>query len=83
MTIVSNIKTLCAAREITSGYQLQHRLGLKSPTVAQSLFDETFTRLSLATIGKLCAGLDCQPGDLFRVEADAAPEPAPKKGKRR
>lgn len=85
MRVRSNIQDLCAARDITSGYQLQHRLGLRSPTVAQALFDATFTRISLETMARLCAGLECGPGDLFTFEAE--PEEAspakPRKGKRR
>lgn len=85
MTIRSNIQTLCAARGIATGYQLQHRLGLRSPAVAQSLFEGRFTRISLETMGKLCEGLACAPGDLFTIEAEPGEAlPAkPRKGKRR
>lgn len=59
------IRERCNKKGITSGYQLMHALGIKSPTVAQALYNETFTRMSDETLTKLCIALECQPGDLF------------------
>lgn len=56
---------MCKKRGITTAYQLQRKAEILSPTVAISLFNETYTRISDATLDKLCRALDCQPGDLM------------------
>lgn len=62
--IEKKIKRFCLAKGINTAYRLQVVAGLNS-TVAYSLFNETFTRISEKTLDKLCATLECQPGDLL------------------
>jgi len=80
MNIEKQIRARCESAGILTAYQLQVAAGL-SPTLAYSLFNETFNRISIETMGKLCEALKCEPGDLFTV-ANGAVETKPAAKKR-
>lgn len=61
------IKETCESRGILNAYQLQKEGGF-TPTLASSLFNQTFKQLSLATLNRLCLVLSCGPGHLLRYE---------------
>lgn len=65
------IKGRAEKKGITTAYQLQKATGLV-PSVASRLFSGDFKQISLATMDKLCAALDCQPNQLFRFVPDKA-----------
>ncbi len=62
--IESRIRQVAEARGLTTAYQLQVALGVV-PTVAARLWKAEFTRISLDTLDKLCATLDCEPNDIL------------------
>jgi DNA-binding Xre family transcriptional regulator len=59
-----NINRICFLSRVTTAYQLAKLCGF-TPTLAYSLFNETFKQISLETLDKLCEGLECQPSDLL------------------
>ena len=61
------IREVCESRGIDTAYRLQVEAGF-TPTLASSLFNQTFKQLSLTTLNRLCVVLDCGPGHLLRFE---------------
>lgn len=62
------IAELCAKRGIENAHQLQLALGLKSPTVAQGLYQGTWRRISFEILDLICEKLTITPNDLFGVD---------------
>ena len=63
------VRAKCEEVGITTAYQLQVAVGL-APSVAQNLFNEKFTEISLPTLERLCNALKCGLNDLLEVEID-------------
>ena len=63
-----HIQAIAAERGITTSYQLWQKIGGSQESAAQ-LWRGEFKMIGLNTLAKLCAALDCQPGDLFTYEA--------------
>ena len=63
------IKEMCLKNNILNSYQLQQAAGI-APSVAQNLFNERFTEISLKVLEKVCNALGCQPSELFKVTLD-------------
>lgn len=68
--VKARINELCKQRGITSAYQLQHALALKSPNQAIQWFNDELSGISFATMDKLCDFFECEPGDLFKREPE-------------
>jgi transcriptional regulator with XRE-family HTH domain len=65
----TQIKKLCLERGITSGYQLERRIG-KSPKTAINLFRDKQVRFDLETIEILCSVFKVSPNQLFIREGE-------------
>jgi DNA-binding Xre family transcriptional regulator len=61
------IQEVCKQRGINTAYKLQKAAEL-TPTLASSLFNQTFKQISLPTLTKLCLTLNCTPGRLLRLQ---------------
>lgn len=72
--IATRIQEVAKARNIKTSYELQRAFDL-SPTVAVNLWQDKVKRFSKELLETLCAGFDCQPGDLLIYVPDT-----PKKG---
>jgi DNA-binding Xre family transcriptional regulator len=70
--IRTRIQEVAGARGINSSYELQNALKL-SPPVAVNLWHDRVKRYSKEILQTLCAGLECQPGDLLVYEPDKKP----------
>ena len=68
-TVEINIKSLALSKGIDTAYKLQIAAGI-APSVAQNLFNERFTEISLKVMEKVCNALQCQPDELFKVTLD-------------
>jgi DNA-binding Xre family transcriptional regulator len=66
MKIKMRIREQCTAQGITTAYQLAEKAGLTPPT-AYRAFNNDIKQLTIATLEKLCAALDCEPSDLFVI----------------
>ena len=64
-----NIRELANSKGIETAYQLQIAAGI-APSVAQNLFNERFSEISLKVMEKVCNALQCQPDELFTVTID-------------
>ena len=68
MRLVVTLDAMLQRRGVT-GRELAERIELSETQL--SLFRSGKVRgIRFATLLKMCAELDCQPGDLLRVEAD-------------
>ena len=68
MRLIVTLDAMLQRRAIT-GRELAERIGLSETQL--SLFRSGKVRgIRFATLLKMCAELDCQPGDLLRVEPD-------------
>ena len=68
MRVVVTLDAMLQSRAIT-GRDLAERIGLSETQL--SLFRSGKVRgIRFATLVRMCAELDCQPGDLLRVEPD-------------
>jgi len=67
MNLSVHISALATDRGITTAYQLWQRIGGSQESAAQ-LWKGEFKMIRLETMVKLCALLECQPGDLFTLE---------------
>ena len=74
MEILVNLDVMMARRKISSG-ELAERIGI-TPANLSILKTGKAKALKVSTLAKLCAALDCQPGDLleYRPGAEAAEE---------
>lgn len=61
---LTRINQLCAARGITTAYQLQKLLAVH-PTVAARWFNDELESIDLTTVRRLCVFFECEPNDLF------------------
>ncbi len=77
MQVNIHIQPLAVERGITTAYQLWQKMGGSQESAAQ-LWKGEFKMISLKTLAKLCALLECQPGDVLTFEDDAT---AKRKGK--
>lgn len=69
MAIIVNLDVMLARRKIRSKV-LAERIGLTEQNV--SLLKSGKVRgIRFETLSKICAVLDCQPGDILEFEADA------------
>lgn len=66
MKITVKIREVAESRGIKTAYQLQKKVGL-SPSNAANLFNNDITLISIETLGKLCATLECEPNDLLKI----------------
>lgn len=62
--IQTRIQEVARSKGIGSSYELQNAFDL-SPTVAVNLWHDRVKRYSKEILETLCAGLECQPGDLL------------------
>jgi putative transcriptional regulator len=68
MRLIITLDAMLQRRGLT-GRELAERMGLSETQL--SLFRSGKVRgIRFATLVRMCAELDCQPGDLLRVEAD-------------
>lgn len=74
MAIIVTIDVMLAKRKM-SVTELSEKLGITMANVS-ILKNGKAKAVKLETLNKLCAALDCQPGDLFVYEPD---EPAEQK----
>jgi len=68
MKVKINIRAIAKRQGVKTAYQLQKRAGL-SPSNAAKLYRNDIVQISIATLGKLCETLDCEPSDLFKIPA--------------
>ena len=74
MTIVVNLDVMLAKRKMRSK-ELAERIGLTEVNV--SLLKSGKVRgVRFETLSKICAALECQPGDILEYVADAAVDDA-------
>lgn len=66
MKITVKIREVAESRGIKNAYQLKIKVGL-SPSNAAKLFDNNIKLISLETLEKLCAALECEPKDLLKI----------------
>ena len=59
------VKQLAKSKGIKTAYQLQVAADLY-PSHAAQLWSGTTSKISLEVIDRLCAALDCEPGELFK-----------------
>jgi putative transcriptional regulator len=72
MAIVVNIDVMLAKRKM-SVTELSEKLGITMANVS-ILKNGKAKAVKIETLNKLCAVLDCQPGDLFAYEPDQEKE---------
>jgi putative transcriptional regulator len=72
MAIVVNIDVMLAKRKM-SVTELSEKLGITMANVS-ILKNGKAKAVKIETLNKLCAALDCQPGDLFAYEPDQEKE---------
>lgn len=72
MAIVVNIDVMLAKRKM-SVTELSEKLGITMANVS-ILKNGKAKAVKIETLNKLCAALDCQPGDLFSYEPDQEKE---------
>ena len=64
------------ARRGTTSRALAEAVGISEPNL--SLLKRGRVKgVRFETLARICAALDCQPGDLLAAEADADPDPDP------
>ena len=68
MAIIVNIDVMLAKRKM-SVTELSEKLGIKMANVS-ILKNGKAKAVKVETLNKLCAALDCQPGDLFEYVPD-------------
>jgi len=74
MRIVVNLDVMLAKRKMRSK-ELAERIGITEQNV--SLLKSGKVRgIRFDTLAKICAALNCQPGDLLEFDPDGADEPA-------
>ena len=66
-SLTVKVREKCLEAGFTTAYQLQVAAGI-APSVAQHLFNENFSEISLATLEKLLEALNCTAADLFVKE---------------
>ena len=70
MAIIVNLDMMLAKRKMTS-LELANRVGM-TPANLSILKTGKAKAVRLETLGRLCAALDCQPGDLMEFLPDEA-----------
>ena len=70
MAIIVNLDMMLAKRKMTS-LELANRMGM-TPANLSILKTGKAKAVRLETLGRLCAALDCQPGDLMEFLPDEA-----------
>ena len=70
MAIIVNLDMVLAKRKMTS-LELANRVGM-TPANLSILKTGKAKAVRLETLGRLCAALDCQPGDLMEFLPDEA-----------
>lgn len=68
MAIIVRLDVMMARRKIT-GRDLAARINLSEPNLSQ-LKSGKVRGVRFETLGKLCAALNCQPGDILEFEPD-------------
>jgi putative transcriptional regulator len=72
MPIIVNLDVMLAKRKMRSK-ELAERIGITEQNV--SLLKSSKVRgVRFDTLARICAVLDCQPGDLLEYRADSGPE---------
>ena len=69
MIIVCHVDSLLKDRGYRSRRQLALEVGM-SPWALGFLARNKYKAVSFKTVKKLCAALDCQPGDIFTLQED-------------
>ena len=69
MPILWGLDDLMTDRKV-SGYRLAIQTGLTASAIYKLRHHKTVNRLEGDTLAKLCAALNCQPGDLLVYEPD-------------
>ena len=68
MKVELQIRQVAEAQGIENPYALQAKSGVNY-AVCHKLWNGSPKMISLETLGKFCEALNCQPGDLFKLEA--------------
>lgn len=66
--IRSNLRVVMAQRAINQA-KLNERSGVSLPTIGKLFRNET-KQVDLDVLNKLCRTLECQPGDILKMEDD-------------
>jgi DNA-binding Xre family transcriptional regulator len=66
--ITIHIRELSERNQIANAHQLQQAASL-TPGASQRLWRGEWEKISKDTLDRLCAALNCQPGDLFTYSA--------------
>lgn len=78
MAIIVTLDVMLARRKMRSK-ELASRVGITEQNI--SLLKSGKVRgIRFETLSKICAALDCQPGDILAYEPDAGSEPKPQLG---
>lgn len=75
--IVCNLKIMLSRRRMTQK-ELAERTGIRPPTISAMALG-TISRVPLDVLDRICAVLDCQPGDIMEYIPEKAAE-APQSG---
>lgn len=67
--ITIHISEIAQKHGIESGYALSKALGV-SPTIGNRLWKNSFDKIGINTLDKLCEVLKCQPNKLFKYVAE-------------
>lgn len=68
-----NVRPVAEARGIRTATELAERVGVNINT-ANALMSGRSTRVDRETLTKLCAALDCEPGDLLVRDDERTPD---------
>lgn len=72
MKVQIHVRVVAEAHGIANASQLWRRIGGSQESAAQ-LWKGDFKMIGIRTLEKLCAVLECQPGDLLTYALDDAP----------
>jgi len=70
MAVIVNIDVMLARRKMASG-ELAEKIGISASNLS-ILKTGKAKAIRFSTLSKLCAALDCQPGDLLEYSPDKA-----------
>lgn len=81
MKMQIHIRDVAESRGIANASQLWRRIGGSQESAAQ-LWKGEFKMIGIGTLEKLCAVLECQPGDLLTYASDDVPAKTVRRTKR-
>jgi DNA-binding Xre family transcriptional regulator len=67
MKLTIKIREVCQAKGITTAYQLQKAANL-APATAARFYRNEFSVITIESLEKVCAALECDAGKLFVME---------------